>query len=77
MDFGIDVESAKQKYLSQWQHCPGKCVTAVDSALVCDCKARFDWKRALGEDVALAIERQWLSLVTDTSTLTDAQPSLF
>ncbi len=71
----IDVESAKAKYLSQWQHCPGKSVTAVDSALVCDCKARFDWKRALGEDVALAVERQWLTPIVSSES--EQQPELF
>ena len=75
MDFETDVESAKVQYLSQWQHCHGKRVTAVDSALVCDCKARFDWKHALGEDVALAVERQWLTPAVSSES--EQQPELF
>jgi len=56
-----DVEAAKRLYLSQWSHCSGKRVMAVNHYLVCDCGAKFDWERALGEDVALALDLGWLT----------------
>ncbi len=77
----IDVEGAKRKYLSQWQHCAGKRVTAIDSSLLCDCGARFPWMQALGEDVELALSLEWLSPCGDISesnlTDTPAQSGLF
>jgi len=82
----IDVEGAKRRYLSQWFHCPGKQITAVDSALVCECGARFDWQRTLGEDVALAVELGWLSVSSGISVqdhngeqgmTTEVQPEMF
>jgi hypothetical protein len=75
MDFGMDVESAKQTYLAQWEHCIGKRITAVDSALVCDCKARFPWTRALGEAIVLAESSKWLKPVISSES--EQQPELF
>ena len=57
----IDVEAAKRAYLSQWYHCPGKRLTAIDSKLLCDCGESAPWTRTLGEDVELAVELEWLS----------------
>jgi hypothetical protein len=75
MDFGIDVESAKQTYLAQWEHCIGKRITAVDSALVCDCKARFPWTGALGETIVLAESSNWLKPTLHSES--EPQPDLF
>jgi len=75
MDFGIDVESAKQTYLAQWEHCIGKRITAVDSALVCDCKARFPWTGALGETIMLALTLSWLKPIVSSES--EQQPELF
>ena len=73
----IDVEGAKQKYLSQWKHCDGKTITAVDYRLVCECGASFPWKNALGEDVALALDLEWLTPNAPTKTESEIQPGLF
>jgi len=75
MDFGIDVESAKQTYLAQWRHCAGKTVTAIDSSLVCDCKARFPWTCALGETIVLAEASNWLKPAFHSES--EQQPELF
>jgi hypothetical protein len=75
MDFGTNVEAAKQTYLAQWEHCIGKRITAVDSALVCDCKARFPWTVALGETIVLAEASNWLKPVVSSES--EQQPELF
>jgi len=75
MDFGTNVEAAKQTYLAQWEHCIGKRITAVDSALVCDCKARFPWTAALGETIVLAEASNWLKPVVSSEN--EQQPELF
>jgi len=62
-----DVERAKQKYLSQWQHCQGKRIVAIDHNLVCECGDRFPWERALGEDVELALTMAWLTPVSSSA----------
>jgi hypothetical protein len=69
-----DVEAAKQKYLSQWQHCTSKSITAVDSSLKCDCGAKFPWTAALGETVDGALAANWLVPVFNSES---EQPSLF
>jgi hypothetical protein len=66
-DFGIDVESAKRHYLSQWNHCPGKQLVAVDSHIACPCGEKFKWEGNLGDTVALALSLEWLSPNGDTA----------
>jgi len=77
----IDVEASKREYLSQWSHCHGKGITAVDSALVCDCGARFPWKDTLGESIELALNLEWLSPNGDSAesnrTATSDQMGMF
>jgi hypothetical protein len=75
MNFGTDVEAAKRYYLLQWRHCAGKIVTAIDSSLVCDCKARFPWTVALGETIVLAEASNWLKPVVSSES--EQQPELF
>jgi hypothetical protein len=77
-DFGIDIEGAKRAYLAQWHHCARRSITAIDGALRCDCGSTFPWTQALGEDVALALEFEWLSPNAESScTVTSEQPRLF
>jgi hypothetical protein len=74
----INVEAAKNAYLAQWQHCAGKRLTAIDSKLVCDCGESMPWTHALGEDVQLALDLEWLSPNGDIAdNRTDTQPGLF
>jgi hypothetical protein len=73
-----DVEAAKKQYLSRWNHCPGKAITACDGSLICDCGERLPWTRALGEDVALALELEWLTPTGESLTVSDKQqPEMF
>jgi len=75
MDFGTDVESAKQAYLAQWEHCRVKNVTAVRGLLRCDCGATFSWTLALGYDVEIALKFGWLT--PTASSESEQQPELF
>jgi hypothetical protein len=70
-----DVEAAKRDYLSQWQHCSGKIITAIDSKLKCDCGAQFPWTVALGETIVLAESSNWLKPTLHSES--EPQPDLF
>lgn len=65
----VDLEAAKNRYLAQWQHCPGNALHAQNYQILCECGQAWPWEPpALGEAMA------WLDTMEEVKRVKEDEP---
>lgn len=64
----IDLDAAKDRFLAQWQHCPGNALHAQNSQILCECGATWPWQGTLGEAI------EWLALMDEVKKVKEDPP---